>query len=520
MSDFAGLRRNGTIYVDKTAWFYRLAADLGRKFCFLSRPRRFGKSLMITALREIFKGNRDLFDGLAISKTDWQWEKWPVIHFEFADVASSSLEAFDRDFGPIVKNRLADAGFDGYDEAKSPGYNFGNAIDSLSAANGGRGVVVLVDEYDAPVSHALDDLTLAETIRKRLADFYSVMKTRTAAIRFLMMTGVSKFTKMSVFSCLNNIVDISLDEEFATMLGYTEDELSANFEEHLREHADRMNLAYDDYRAGLKRWYNGFRFSKYGAETVYSPISIALALKKKEPAFSATWSSTGRASTLMHYLKRGELLAIDPDRTKRVSENAFDTVNLADINPIGLLFQTGYLTIKDYEEGLFALGVPDEEVRRDFNLLMVGAAAEKDVAWAADLGARLRCREWDDFFAGLKSLYAAMAYGSTEGRVHENSYARCLSFLLASQGFRFTMESVQSNGRADIVAMHAAAGTYIFELKVDEPVDAAFAQIREKGYAAPYLASGGPVCLIGLSFDSKTRQLVDAQAKALDKKGI
>ena len=156
MSDFAGLRRNGTIYVDKTAWFYRLAADLGRKFCFLSRPRRFGKSLMITALREIFKGNRDLFDGLAISKTDWQWEKWPVIHFEFADVASSSLEAFDRDFGPIVKKRLADAGFDGYDEAKSPGYNFGNAIDSLSAANGGRGVVVLVDEYDAPVSHALD----------------------------------------------------------------------------------------------------------------------------------------------------------------------------------------------------------------------------------------------------------------------------------------------------------------------------------------------------------------------------
>ena len=109
MSDFAGLRRNGTIYVDKTAWFYRLAADLGRKFCFLSRPRRFGKSLMITALREIFKGNRDLFDGLAISKTDWQWEKWPVIHFEFADVASSSLEAFDRDFGPIVKKRLADA---------------------------------------------------------------------------------------------------------------------------------------------------------------------------------------------------------------------------------------------------------------------------------------------------------------------------------------------------------------------------------------------------------------------------
>ena len=181
-----------------------------------------------------------------------------------------------------------------------------------------------------------------------------------------------------------------------------------------------------------------------------------------------------------------------------------------------MLFQSGYLTIKDYAPltGLYTLGVPDEEVRRDLSTLMTGVAADKDMQWAAALGGRLLAECWDEFFDGLKSLYAGMAYGSTERRVHENSYGRCLSFLLASCGFDFTMESVQSNGRADIVAKHPAM-VCVFELKVDEPVDRAFAQIREKKYAEPYRADGRPIWLIGLSFDSKTRHLVGYAAKPL-----
>ena len=510
-SDFADLIKHGGIYVDKTAYFHRLVSNEMNRLLFLARPRRFGKSLMITAMKEIFSGRRELFDGLAISKTDWKWEKWPVIHFEFADVDTTSIESFDETFAPNVKRRLEEAGFS-YDDTLPPSTNFGAAIDSLSKANGGNGVVVLIDEYDAPVSHALDDLAKAEAIRSRMGAFFSMMKTRTGAIRFLMMTGVSKFTKMSVFSCLNNIVDISMDEEYATMLGYTEEELEENFEEHLREHAVKMGKSYEDYRAEMKRWYNGFRFSVDCETTVYNPISIALTLAKKRKEFSATWSSTGRPSSLMNCLKRWDMLAIDPERTKQVSERAFDVTNLADLKPIGMLFQTGYLTIKDFSAGLYTLGVPDDEVRQDLNLLMTSVAAEKDVSWAADLGVRLRCCEWNDFFLGLKSLYAAMAYGSTEATVHENSYARCLSFLLAGSGFRFTMEDVQANGRADIVASHVN-GVFIFELKVGEPVDRAFRQIREKNYAAPYLASGLPIHLIGLSFDPETRQLVDAAAE-------
>ena len=510
-SDFATLIKKGGIYVDKTAYFHRLISNEMNNLLFLARPRRFGKSLMITALKEIFMGRRELFEGLAISKTDWKWEKWPVIYFNFGDASTISFEAFEQTVTPRIKSRLEEAGYT-YDDSIPANVNFGNAIDQLSAGNNNRGVVILIDEYDAPVSHALSDLQRAEKIRDWMGSFYQVMKDRTGAIRFLMMTGVSKFTKMSVFSCLNNIVDISMDEEYATMLGYTEEELEANFEEHLREHAVKMGKSYEDYRAELKRWYNGFRFSVDCETTVYNPISIALTLAKKRRDFSATWSSTGRPASLMNYLKRSEMLAIDPDKTQFVSEQEFDVTNLADLKPIGMLFQTGYLTIKDYSDGFYTLSVPDEEVRRDLNILMAGVAAEKDVAWAASLGAKLRAGVFPDFFLGLKSLYAAMAYGSTESSVHENSYARCLSFLLAGSGFRFTMEDVQANGRADIVASHVN-GVFIFELKIGESVDRAFKQIREKNYAAPYLASGLPIHLIGLSFDPETRQLVDAAAE-------
>ena len=514
-SDFADLRRKGCIYVDKTAYFHRLVTDVGTSMFFLARPRRFGKSLMITALKAIFQGRRELFDGLAIAQTDWAWEKWPVLHFDFGDADTTSEDSFVASFAAIVRRRLEESGVS-YDGTLPPGINFGAAIESLSAAHGGRGVVVLIDEYDAPVSHVLDKPELAEAIRSRLSSFYTAMKSRTGDIRFLMMTGVSKFTKMSVFSALNNIVDVSMREEFATMLGYTEQELDVNFDGHLLTHAVKMGLAYDVYRAELRRWYNGFRFSPDNPTTVYNPISVALALSAKAPAFRATWSSTGRPSMLMNCLKRGDMLAIDPDGTKKVMESEFDVTDLKNLRPIGMLFQTGYLTIRDYsfDTEMYTLAVPDEEVRRDLCLLMTGLAANEDVAWAGRLGGDLLDADWGNFFAGLKSLYAAMPYGSTEGRVHESSYARCLAFLLASRGFRFRVEDVQSNGRADVVAEHVV-GVYIFELKVDEPVDRAFGQIRRKGYDEPYRASGKPVWLIGLSFDSETRRLADAAAERL-----
>ncbi len=507
--DFPSLRRDGCIYVDKTMFIHRLVTNVGAKLFFLSRPRRFGKSLTVSALKALFGGRRELFEGLAIDKTDWSWEKYPVIHFEFNDLTVTSIDEFSQDLEHHVEDRLRDAGYE-YDDTRSAHENFGRAITSLSAANGGKGVVILIDEYDAPVGHCLDDIAKAEAVRDRLSDVYSQMKNRTGDIRFLFMTGVSKFTKLSVFSALNNIVDISQNDEYATMLGYTEDELSANFEEHLRAHAEKMGRPYDQYRAEMKRWYNGFRFARNVATTVYNPISVAYTLCNKEPGFMATWATTGRPSMLMNYLKREEVLQIDVERIEDVDASEFDVAELRHLRPVAMLFQSGYLTIRDYDAVTesYTLGVPDEEVRRDLSTLMTGVAANDSMAWAASLGKKLLGAKWDVVFEGLQALYAGMVYGSTERRVHENSYGRCLSFLLASQGFDFTMENVQSNGRADVVAKHPAM-VCIFELKVDEPVDNAFKQIRERGYAEPFKADPRPVWLIGLSFDSKTRHLVD-----------
>lgn len=512
-NDFPKLREKGCIYVDKTEFVHRMVSCEGTSLYFISRPRRFGKSLTLSVLKALFTGRRELFEGLYIDKTDWKWEKYPVIHFEFNDVDATSVGDFEKSFAEHVQERLEYAGY-AYDESKTVAFNFGNAIESLSAANGGKGVVILIDEYDAPVGHALGDVAMAEAIRDRMSALYSRMKNRTGDIRFLLMTGISKFTRLSVFSALSNLVDVTQRKEYATMFGYTEQELSDNFEEHLRAHAEIMGMPYVEYRAEMKKWYNGFRFSTEDATTVYNPVSVALTLDAKESGFKATWATTGRPSMLMNYLKREEVAGLDYDNLPEVAAAEFDVADLRRLKPIAMLYQAGYLTIKGYDDGLYRIGPPDEEVRRDLAETVTGVISGEGTAWAASLGAKLITARWPEFFVGLKSLYAHMPYGSTEETVHEAAYQRILCTLLASQGFEYRAEDVQSNGRADIVADHKK-GIYIFELKVDEPVDKAFAQIRKKGYAGPYLADGRPIWLVGLSFDSKTRRLVDCAATPL-----
>ena len=524
-SDFCDFRKENVIYVDKTAYIHRLISDEENKVLFISRPRRFGKSLTISALKYLFSGRRDLFRGLAIDKSDWKWRTHPVIHFRFNELDTSSVEGFSADIEKYVNGRLLEAGFK-CDEGRSCWLNFANAIEQLYAKSvedhakdpdhKGEGVVILIDEYDAPVGHALDDIPKAEAIRARMSSLYAQMKDRTGCIRFLLMTGISKFTKLSVFSALSNIRDISQQDDVAAMFGYTEEELTANFEEHLREHAARMGRPYDEYRAEMKRWYNGFRFSPDDDTTVYNPISVAYTLvEKSKSGFKATWATTGRPSMLMNYLKREDLLSLDYEKVEEVPGAAFDVADLRNLTATALLYQAGYLTIKGYDADAddYTLGVPDEEVRRDLATLVAGVAANETEAWAANLGKTLLHANWPKFFAGLKSLYAHLPYGPKEESVQEFSYQRILCTLLASQGVEVVAENSQSDGRADIVAKHKK-GVYIFELKVGEPVDKAFAQIRAKGYADPYAASGRPIWLIGLSFDRDTRKLVDCAAAA------
>ena len=498
------------LYVDKTAYLHRLVTS-GRSCVFLARPRRFGKSLMITTLKEIFNGRKDLFEGLAIAKTDFAWKKHPVLHFNFGfAAAATSYEQFESMLNDEIERALGEVGCE-FDQKRAPGSNFARAIDALAAkAMRGEGElpVVLVDEYDDPVAKVLHDVPFAEKVRTLLATFYGQLKDRTEKYRFLMITGVSKFTKMSVFSTLSNLIDISFDDDYAMMLGYTEQELDEYFDDRMHAQAEKMGMAYDAYRAELRRLYNGYRFWKKRGENVYNPVSINLNLAKCDDEFGYYWSKTGRASMLMNILKRGDLLAVNPERVAAVSDDDFDVSDLANLRAVPMLYQTGYLTIKDYRDGLFTLCVPDDEVRRDLSKLMTGLIAEKDTAWAVRLGNQLRIGEWDSFFVGLKSLYAGAPYGSTEESVHEASFARNLQFLLAGQGFRMEPERTTSDGRIDLVADHPC-GTYIFELKVDKPAEVAMDQTTAKAYAEPYLAPGKPVWLVGLSFARDTRRFVE-----------
>ena len=361
-NDFAEIRREGYVYVDKTAWFHRLATAAGRKLFFLARPRRFGKSLMISTLRALFEGRKELFKGLDIMKLGWDWKKkYPVIHLNMGKCAAADYATFEQNLPDCIASGLSETGVK-YNDKKTPSANFGSAIDTLAAK--GTPPVILIDEYDDPVACALKNPDDAERVRDALAPVYKQMKDRSGKIRFLMITGVSKFTKLSVFSALSSLVDISFDDDYAAMLGYTEEELERYFSEHMDAHRKVLGMSAKAYLDEIKRLYNGYRFWKFRGENVYNPVSINLTMANRKPEFELYWAKTGKASFLMNMLKRDEVLAVDLNNLKSVSEAAFDVSDLRNFPVEGMLYQTGYLTIKDYKHGLFDLGVPTRRCGR------------------------------------------------------------------------------------------------------------------------------------------------------------
>ena len=514
IADFETLRKEGLIYVDKTAYLHKMISTAGSTFFFCARPRRFGKSLSVTTLKSIFLGHREYFEDLAIAKTDYDWKKHTVIHFNWGGVSVANLEEFKRTLALSVSDSLSDAGF-AYDENIPPSGNLSRAIRYFYGKDK-QGVVILIDEYDDPVAKVLHKAELAEQIRTELSAIYAQFKDNSDKIRFLYITGVSKFTKLSIFSCLSSLNDISFEDDYAALYGYTEEELTDNFEEYLRIKAERMKLDYEAFRAELKRWFNGYRFTADSIITVYNPVSIASNLVSNKPRLIPGWTNTGRASMLMNYITREGLISIDPDSDIIAGDVDFDVSDLAHIRPIGMLYQTGYLTIADYADGIYTLRVPDEEVRQDLAALVAGAYAKMDAQWSASLGIKLRAERWDEFFEGLKALYSKLPYGSHEKfeRKNEFSYTRPLCMLLAAQGFRYDIEAAHTAGRSDLIAT-CPNGVFIFEMKVDKTAAVAMRQIHEKDYAAPYRAEGLPIWGIALCFNSKTRKLADFDVEKL-----
>ncbi len=514
--DFRIMREKGYRYVDKTDLLYPLVTRDGDAFYFISRPRRFGKSLMLSTLECIFRGRRDLFQGLAIDKLDYDWAEYPILHFNFATMKVETFELFTQQFVERVSRTIEAAGGT-YNPAVTPDTNFADAIRFL-ARERGKPVVVLIDEYDAPVSASLNDIEKATAIRATLSSFYGEIKNNASNIRFMMMTGVTRFTQLSVFSALNNLNDLTMDARYATLLGYTEEELDANFDEDLHEHAQVMGLSYEDYRAELRRWYNGYRFAKNNAVRVYNPVAIAKTLGAKEPTFSPTWSKTGRPSALMNYLSMRDIDNRDYENVRGITESALDVCRLEAIQPVSMFYQSGYLTIKDVKHSLFTLGIPNEEVRLDLNSLLAQYAAQEEGGEAFRDAACFSLMEADfeAFFTQVRALFAHLPYGSTEVRVPEAGYQRILYVLFASWlPFRVTAEDRQAQGRADLV-VESDERVFIFELKVDGTAAEAIAQIKERGYAEPYRALGKPIHLIGLNFKSENHTLDETAVETLD----
>ena len=512
--DFRNMRKDGYRYVDKTALFYPLVTRGMDSFFFISRPRRFGKSLMLSTLECLFRGQRELFKGLAIDKMDYDWESYPILHFNFGTMDVTTFDAFQAGFVARVRRSLEDAECD-YDPTQAPNDNFADAIKALAREHG-KPVVILIDEYDAPVGHALNDIAKATAIRAKLSAFYGEIKNNVGNIRFMMMTGVTKFTQLSVFSALNNLTDLTMDERYATLLGYTDEELEANFSKTLHRHAEVMGLSYEDYREKLRWWFNGYRFSPDCEDKVYNPFAIGQTLGALKRRFVGTWIATGQTSTVFNYFTNNQLAEKNYENVEGVTAEDLDVCGLESIRPIAMLYQGGYLTIKDFRDPYFTLGFPDEEVRRAFNTQLVQKFTGKNNNDYRNLTClALMKGDVATFLGRLSDLYAHLTYGPKEDRVQEFSFQRILYVLLTSDGsFRVTAEDRQSQGRADLVA-ETPERVFVFELKVDGTPQEALAQIKEKGYAEPYRHSGKEVHLIGLSFDGQTRTLTGTAADRL-----
>ena len=498
LQTFRELREEDCYYVDKTGFIARLL-DEGKHY-FLSRPRRFGKSLLLDTLKELFEGNQPLFAGLHIYDR-WDWSvRHPVIRLDFGGGhfgepgyvhtnAMAQLAAAGQDNGVAVEHDTAPE-------------RLRDLLRTLHASTGRR-VVVLVDEYDKPILDSLDTPDVARANRNYLRGLYSTIKSSDAHVRFTFLTGVSKFSKVSVFSGLNNLTDITLDPRYSAICGYTETDLDTVFAPELPG-LDRERV---------RDWYNGYSWR--GAEKVYNPFDILLLFDKRE--FGCYWFESATPTFLVETLfqRRVGSLELDGMLTSGELLSSFDVGAIA---TEALLFQTGYLTIKHVRDrgGVrrYRLGYPNREVRQSLNESLLRRLVQDAARQTANSDRLYDLLEANDF-AGMETLFQAFFasipyewYTNNAVADYEGYYASVFYSYFAATGFDVTVEDSSNRGRADM-AVRFEGNVYLFEFKVVEQATegAALAQLKERGYADKYRASGEPIHLIGVEFSKETRNV-------------
>ena len=513
LQSFEVMRNEGFVYVDKTEYVLRLAAE-SRVF-FLSRPRRFGKSLFLSTLKAYFLGKKELFKGLYIEDAEQKqaelegreaWIKYPVLHLDFTAKNYSDVNALHDLLNAHLREWEEEFKIEKMEEA--PDGRFRNLIKQIYEKIG-KQVVILVDEYDKPILETMIiNEPLNEEYRRILKGFYGVIKACDEYIRFAFLTGVTKFSKVSIFSDLNNLRDISLEKNYSGICGITETELKQVFKPEIDALAEERKLNYEETLAQLKKKYDGYLFHPKG-ENIYNPFSLLNAFTKKE--IGSYWFSTGTPTFLVRTLQHQKEICIrDILENAEMDENSLQDYRPDMNNPIPILFQSGYLTIKDYDErlGLYKLGFPNDEVKYGFldNLVPAYTSIAKDAS-GLFIGNFIRAIEKGDTESFMKRMYTACAglpysLASKENvKMRERDYQIAFYIIFSLMGQFVQTEVVSSKGRADCV-VHTDDTVYIFEFKLmnsGTPKEA-IQQIKEKGYAEPYKTSGKKIVLIGAVF--------------------
>ncbi len=500
IQSFEKIRKGGFSYVDKTSLIYNLSYQGG--YYFLSRPRRFGKSLLVSTMEAYFSGKKELFKGLAADSLEKDWVEYPVLHIDFSGKSYDSADVLVKVFDDILLKWEDEYG--SVNRSDIPGIRFGNVIEAAYKKTG-RQVVILIDEYDKPIIDNLTRPELREAFREQLQGFYSVMKSKDAFIRFGFLTGVTKIGRMSVFSGLNNLQDISMDERYIDICGISEKELKLYFDESITELAQANRLTKDECYAKLARMYDGYHFCE-NSIGVYNPFSLLNTFSKMK--FGSYWFETGTPSFLVKYLKEGNY-NLDNISKNDVSIEELNGTNYADPKPITLMFQSGYLTIKGYDEEFrsYYLDYPNEEVKSGFlkslSQMFTPSLNEGDFAVSHFVRA-LRSGRVEDFMTRFTAFLSSNNY-EVQGNL-ELYFQNTMSVMFMMMGLYVKTEYNTSNGRIDIV-IDTDNYVYVIELKRDQSPEAALQQIEAKGYDKPFLASGKQIIKLGINFSSETKTI-------------
>ena len=521
IQSFEKLRRDGYIYVDKTAFVWNLVQ--GSNPYFLSRPRRFGKSLFLSTLAAYFRGQKELFKGLYVEKAEEAqavqdgraaWQEYPVFYLDFNTGQYELSDALDESlrYFLTIEEKKYNLQNNGLSHAK----RFTSLIQAAYEKTG-KQVVILVDEYDKPLLQTMGvNEELNEQYRNTLKAFYSVIKTCDQYIRFAFLTGVTKFSKVSIFSDLNNLNDISLLPKYAGICGISQSELETVFTLEIQSLAQANELTYDETLRQLKQNYDGYCFAR-GAENMYNPFSVLRVFDGQ--IFQSYWFSTGTPTFLVNYLKEAHYFIPDLDGNVELTESGLQTYRAVAQDALPILFQAGYLTIKDYirDLRLYRLGFPNDEVRYGFleNLLPAYSNVQFDQAGTsvARFVQDIREGNVDSFMERMQAIIAGIPYDNFDKeslKLREQNYQTAVYLIFKLMGQFVQTEVHCSTGRADCI-VYTTDTVYIFEFKLtgNGSAEDAINQIREKKYAAKYRAEGKKIVLIGSSFDEQTRTIKD-----------